>query len=47
MFQLQRCISELNFGYTAKMGGYENMSFDIPKLYEIAPLGTIIGFKEG
>lgn len=22
MFQLQGCISELNFGYTAKMGGY-------------------------
>ena len=36
MFQLQGGISELNFGYSAKMGGYVNMSSDIPKLCEIA-----------
>ena len=32
MFQVQGWISELNFEYTAKMGGYANMSSDIPKL---------------
>ena len=28
----RRCICELNFKYTAKIGGYANMSLDIPKL---------------
>nr|QNO50734.1 hypothetical protein EGEIMDOP_00019 [Methanosarcinales archaeon ANME-1 ERB6] len=32
MFQLRGGGSERNFGYTAKMGGYTNMSSDIPKL---------------
>ena len=36
MFQLQGCISEVEFGHTAEMGGYANMSLNIPKLGEIA-----------
>jgi hypothetical protein len=36
MFQLQGCISEVEFGHTAEMGGYANMSLNIPKLCEIA-----------
>ena len=39
--QLKVGISELNFGYNAKMKGYTNSSSDIPKLYAISPL--IIG----
>ena len=34
--QLKGGISELNFGYNAKMEGYTNSSSDIPKLYERA-----------
>jgi len=37
MIEVQGCISELNFGYNTKMGGYMNSSSDIPKLGE--PLG--------
>jgi len=36
MIQLQGCISEVEFVHTAEMGGYANMSSDIPKLCEIA-----------
>ena len=36
MFQLQGCVSELEFGYTAKMGGDVNMSSDILKLYALS-----------
>ena len=36
MFQVQGGISEVEFGHTAEMGGYANMSSDIPKLCEIA-----------
>ena len=36
MFQLQRWINELRFKYTAKKGGYANMSTDIAKLCETA-----------
>jgi len=38
MFQLRGGGSELNFEYTAKMGGYANMSSDLPKLCEMAKL---------
>ena len=34
-FQLKGGISEVNFGYNAKMEVYANSSSDIPKLYEI------------
>ena len=33
-FQLKGGVSELNFGYNAKMDVYANSSSDIPKLYE-------------
>ena len=36
MIQLQGCISEVEFGHTAEMGGYANMSLNIPKLGETA-----------
>ena len=36
-FQLKGGISELNFGYNAKMEGYTNLSLDITKLGEIRP----------
>jgi hypothetical protein len=36
MIQLQGCISEVEFVHTAEMGGYANMSLNIPKLCEIA-----------
>jgi hypothetical protein len=35
MIQLQGWICELNFGYTAEMGGYANMSSNISKLSDI------------
>ena len=38
--QLKGCISELNFGYNAKMEVYANSSSDIPKLYEIVFKGS-------
>jgi hypothetical protein len=34
-FQLKGCISEVNFGYNAKMEVYANSNSDITKLYEI------------
>ena len=36
MFQLQGCISEVELGHTAEIGGYANMSLNIPKLCETA-----------
>ena len=36
--QLKGGISELNFGYNAKMGGYTNYSSDITKLCKIPRL---------
>jgi hypothetical protein len=33
--QLKGSISELNFGYNAKMGGCTNLRSDITKLYDI------------
>jgi len=36
MFQLQGCISEVEFGHTAEIGGYADRSLDIPKLGDIA-----------
>jgi len=41
-FQLKGGISELNFGYNAKMEVYVKSSLDITKLYEMAPLRIII-----
>ena len=36
MIQLQGCISKVEFGHTAEMGGSANMSLNIPKLCETA-----------
>lgn len=44
MFQLRGGGSELNFRYTTKMGGYANMSSDIPKLGEIVDFGYRVAF---
>ena len=33
-FQLKGGISEVNFGYDAKVGGYTTLMSDIPKLDE-------------
>jgi hypothetical protein len=35
-FQLKRGISEVNFGYHSKMGGYMTLMSVIPELYEIS-----------
>lgn len=32
---LKGSICEVNFGYTAKMGGYTTLMSDMPKLYAI------------
>ena len=34
-FQLKSGISEVNFGYHPKMGGYTTLMSDIPELYAI------------
>jgi hypothetical protein len=45
--QLEGCISELNFGYNAKMEGYTNSSSDILKLYEmLIPLEVVLGTQK-
>ena len=36
MLQLQEWITEPHFGSTAEIGGYANLSLNIPKLCEIA-----------
>jgi hypothetical protein len=41
MLQLQEWISEPLFGSTAEMGGYANMSLNIPKLSDTAALVCI------
>ncbi len=35
---LEGSIYEVNFGYNDKIGGYTNLSSNIPELYEIARL---------
>ena len=41
MLQLQEWISEPHFGSTAEIGGYANMSLNIPKLSDMAALVCI------